>query len=425
MRRRCTYQLSFVLLVIAAAVRGAEPPAKDSFVAAPSTVADGQSGVVLLQDGGVLTGKISQAAEWYVVGRSGGQMQVAASRVMFVGRSLHEAYDFRRQRLASNSVETHLALAEWCLRYDLLAEAGDELNAARNLGPDHPNLAVLDRRLAAANERPPKTAPIATQKVSSATAAGPSTPSAVTPDLPSGVLEMFTRKVQPVLVNNCTVSKCHEPGGQQSFQLNRAVLRGEANRHTTMQNLAAALALVDREHPETSALLTVPRQTHGGMSGPIFGARQELAFKHLSDWVALVAPANTQEPPVENATEAAVAATPPAETRAAKARTAAIARSNARSRAAVVQTATQDTRNQAGHADPIVDPAVEPAAATDEPQLKTLRSPHRLKYGMNSAKWQPRDPFDPEIFNRQMHPATAPPAATLRSTPATSTADPN
>ena len=31
---------------------------------------------------------------------------------------------------------------------------------------------------------------------------------------------MFTRKVQPVLVNNCTVSKCHEPGGAQSFQLN-------------------------------------------------------------------------------------------------------------------------------------------------------------------------------------------------------------
>jgi hypothetical protein len=352
-------------------------------------------------------------------------MQVAASRVQFVGHSLHEAYDYRRQRLASNTVETHLALAEWCLRYDLLAEAGDELTAARNLGPDHPNLTVLDRRLVAAKERPSKTVAAANQKSSAATVSRASTSSAVTPDLPNGVLEMFTRKVQPVLVNSCTVSKCHESGGPQSFQLNRAVLRGEANRHTTMQNLAAALALVDREHPETSALLTVPRQAHGGMSGPIFGARQEQAFKHLSDWVAMVAPANTQEPPAENATEAAVAATPPAETRAVKARAAAIARSSARSRAAVVQNSPDSTLSPIGHADPIVDSAVEPAAATDEPQLKTLRSPHRLKYGVNAAKWAPRDPFDPEIFNRQMHPATASPAATLRSTPSTSTADPN
>ncbi len=425
MRRRLTYQMCFVLLLIAAAARGAEPPAKDNFVAAPSTVADGQSGVLLLQDGGVLAGKISQAADWYVVGRSGGQMQVAASRVMFVGHTLHEAYDYRRQHIASNTVETHLALAEWCLRYDLLAEAGDELNAARNLGPDHPNLAVLDRRLASAKERPAKTATAANQKSAAATASGPSTSSAVTPDLPSGVLEMFTRKVQPVLVNNCTVSKCHEPGGAQSFQLNRAVLRGEANRHTTMQNLAAALALVDREHPETSALLTVPRQTHGGMSGPIFGARQESAFKHVSDWVALVAPTSADEPPAENATEAAVAAAPPAETRAVKAKAAATSGANARSRAVVVQSSPAETLTPIGHADPIIDPAVEPAAATDEPQIKTLRSPHRLKYGLNASKWEPRDPFDPEIFNRQMHPAAAPPAANLRSNPTTMTPDPN
>ena len=57
-----------------------------------------------------------------------------------------------------------------------------------------------------------------------------------------------------------------------------------------MRNLEAALALVDRVHPDQSPLLTVPRKTHGGTSGPIFGPRQEQAFKHLVDWVALVVP---------------------------------------------------------------------------------------------------------------------------------------
>ena len=57
-----------------------------------------------------------------------------------------------------------------------------------------------------------------------------------------------------------------------------------------MHNLEAALALVDRAHPDQSPLLTVPRKTHGGTAGPIFGPRQEQAFKHLVDWVALVVP---------------------------------------------------------------------------------------------------------------------------------------
>src|SRR3954469_23690140 len=184
MRRRCTYQWCFVFLLIAAVAHGADPPAKDSFAAAPSTVADGQSGVVLLKDGGVLTGKISQAADWYVVGRSGGQMQVAAARVLFVGHTLHEAYDYRRQRQATNTVESHLALAEWCLRYDLLVEAGDELSMARNLGPDHPNLVILDRRLAAATDRPTPTPNTGNLKPSATVASGTPTSSAVTPDLP-------------------------------------------------------------------------------------------------------------------------------------------------------------------------------------------------------------------------------------------------
>ena len=127
------------------------------------------------------------------------------------------------------------------------------------------------------------------------------------------MLELFTRKVQPVLVNNCTASKCHQPGGRQSFQLDRALLRGEANRRTTMQNLSATLALVDRAHPEVSPLLTVPRQTHGGMTGPVFGPRQEQAFKHLADWVALVAPPRTAEPAVNDGEE--VAPTSPADRR--------------------------------------------------------------------------------------------------------------
>ena len=356
---------------------GGRAKADDDFAAAQSTLRDGQSGVLLLQDGGVLTGQITRAADWYIVGRAGGQMQIAAARVLFVGSSLHEAYDYRRQHLSRDSAGSHLALAEWCLRYNLVDEAGTELVAARNSEPDNPKLALLNRRLTAAKERPNPAPSPASPTNSPPAAAGQSDPPRVTPDLPSGVVELFTRKVQPVLVNNCTASKCHQPGGSQAFQLNRGWLRGEANRRNTMQNLSATLALVDREHPETSPLLTVPRQTHGGMNGPVFGARQEQAFKHLADWVALVAPAKPAAEPAPNAAEQ-----PPA------------------------PALSQPTAEAA----PIVDSAVQPAAAIEEPPMESLRPPHRLKYGVAGQKWQPRDAFDPEIFNRRQRATAQPPA---------------
>jgi hypothetical protein len=206
-----------------------------------------------------------------------------------------------------------------------------------------------------------------------------------TAELPSGVVELFTRKVQPVLVNNCTSSGCHQLGGKQSFQLDRALLRGEANRRSTMHNLEAALALVDHAHPDQSPLLTVPRKTHGGTVGPIFGPRQEQAFKHLVDWVALVVP--PAEAPASGANAVAI----PVDANVATGKASALPPD-----ADSAGTPTQDT----AHLPSRRNPAVRAASTTDEEVPMTLRTPHRLQYGAQPKSWQPRDAFDPEIFNR-------------------------
>ncbi len=361
------------------------------------------AGVVMLQDGGVIEGQITRAADWYIVGRSGGQMQIAASRVLFAGRSLHEAYEYRRQHVTQTTADAHLSLAEWCLRYSLADDAASELETARQLGAGPDRLMLLERRLTATKERlTPK--PIeagATIRQTPATEQ-PTPPRAVLRDLPDGVLEMFTRKVQPVLVNNCTASKCHQPGGQQSFQLNRALLRGESNRRTTVQNLTATLARVDRAHPESSLLLTVPRQTHGGMTGPVFGPRQEQAFKHLADWVALVAP---PKPETEGTTIPAMEklAGPPMEAPLAKASARAARVPHAKTRPTATDRAAVTQAIDGVDAQPVEDAAVQPAAAIDWDSVDSLHTPHRLRYGVTPEHWQPRDPFDPEIFNRRQH----------------------
>jgi hypothetical protein len=343
-------------------------------------VGDGEAGILLLEDGGVLVGEITRAADWYLVTRGGGQMQIAQKRVLLVCRTLGEAYEFRRQQISGEKVVDHLRLAEWCIRYDLRAEAGRELAEARRIDPDQPRLAVLERRLEKWSSRP-----IAKESVYLSAANSRAKPQAagvgrqssapvVASELPNGVVELFTRKVQPVLVNNCSTSGCHQVGGKQAFQLDRALLRGEANRRSTMHNLEATLALVDRAHPDQSPLLTVPRKTHGGTAGPIFGPRQEQAFRHLVDWVALIEP-----PAIENATAV------PGDLRGTK------------PDGDSPGMPKQDSSHSASHRHS----GARTASATGDDARMTLRTPHRLQYGGGQLKsWQPRDEFDPEIFNR-------------------------
>jgi hypothetical protein len=378
---------SLVAFVFLITVTSAGACAEDTAIARPA-VDDGETGVLLLQDGGVLTGQITCAADWYVLGRGSGQMQIAKSRVQVACRTLEEAYEFRRQQINGDKAADHLRLAEWCIRYELRADAGRELAEARRLEPDQPRLALLERRLAKEGSRP-VVREVVKESVYLAGVSSRAKPQAanVAPpahagasELPAGAVELFTRKVQPVLVNNCTTSGCHQIGSKQSFQLERAILRGESNRRTTMRNLEAALALVDRAHPDQSPLLTVPRKSHGGTAGPIFGPRQEQAYKHLVDWVGLVAPSETAPiaPDATTNSEGAKGVAPMVQS---------IRKIDGESMGAAP---LRSKRQFALHAE----------AAADNDRSMTLKSPHRLQVGAQVKTWQPRDEFDPEIFNR-------------------------
>jgi hypothetical protein len=310
-------------------------------------------GVLLLHGGGVLEGSIELVGGRYHVSRANSAFDIAADKVLLTAGSITEAYELQRQQLPRESVEARLALVEWCLRNDLLSEARRELADVRSLDQHHPKLALLERHVAAAElaaaDCPPIAPSIKTELESPRDDLR--TLEALAADLPAAVVERFTRKVQPLLVNNCTTAGCHQPGGDQEYQLDRALLHGLANRRTTLRNLAATLALVDRSRPHVSPLLTVPRQSHGGMRRPLFGPRQEAQLNQLIDWVVMITQADRGVP---------LAATSAAR---------------------------------------ISPPSVKLVAHEEEPP--TLRPKTPLRYGAEVTAWQPKDPFDPEIFNRQ------------------------
>src|SRR6478752_10651664 len=111
----------FLITLTSAVVR-----ADDNAASTPRPVADGETGILLLEDGGVLTGQITRAADWYLVARGGGEMQIAQKRVLLVCHTLNEAYEFRRKQIHADQVADHLRLAAWCIRYELRDEASRE-----------------------------------------------------------------------------------------------------------------------------------------------------------------------------------------------------------------------------------------------------------------------------------------------------------
>jgi hypothetical protein len=186
-------------------------------------------------------------------------------------------------------------------------------------------------------------------------------------------VEKFTRKVQPLLVNSCTTSGCHHPASEQSFQLDRAVLHGLSNRRSTLRNLVATLELVNRDAPQQSDLLAIPRRTHGGMQRPLIGPRQEAQLVQLVDWIGMVTEtAVAAEPPIADAQPVPVPAATPMKLRERPPR--------------------------------FIDDPVIPA---NFEEMESLVSKRPNRFGAELKPWAPKDEFDPEIFNRQAHDAAA------------------
>jgi hypothetical protein len=387
-----------------------------TFVPLPTMAGETDEGVLVLNDGGVLHGHVSREGDRYIVVGAKSRVEVAANNVAISCGSMAEAYVEQQRRLPHDTAEAHLALADWCLRYNLLLQADLELQAARRIDSHSSQLDLLQRRLNVAAQATGPRAPVVneTEEEKERLAAETVRLEAIAAELPAGAVERFTRKVQPLLVNNCTTAGCHQMGGKQMFQLDRAVLHGQSNHRTTLGNLAATLALVNRDAPQLSLLLTVPRAEHAGMKQPIMGSRQDQQYRQLEEWVAAVT--GTPMPPDDKAAVANAAGDAGSKRSTVSERP----RKGTASRAA-------SSQPRPFHPDieqPVASTADKAADATDRSDSTATRESAviQAEYGeplpfqqLRQRKrptaqlktWQPKDAFDPEIFNRQ-----SPPAAT-------------
>ena len=108
-----------------------------------------------MRNGEVLKGRIVRDDNYYRIALADGELRVRVAEAELICRSLDDAYEFKRSRLALGRADDHLDLAEWCMRQELPGYAAKEISAAMALDAQNPRTEFLDRRLRQMLESPP------------------------------------------------------------------------------------------------------------------------------------------------------------------------------------------------------------------------------------------------------------------------------
>ena len=314
-----------------------------------------QAGLLLLRNGNVLAGDITQAGDYYVIVLDkSSEIRLLAKDVEAQVATLDEAYELKRHGLFGRGAEPNLDLADWCLRHGLVARCREQLAAAKGVEADNPRIAQIERRLELAIA--PRPAGQARPTAPSPTAASAAQIEAAVKSVPRGSVEKFTAVIQPLLMNRCGANSCHGANGPTDFHLLRPPGSQVMTQRFTQRNLYALLQQIDTASPESSPLLVESQRRHGNSLTAPLDKQTQKQFEELKAWVlatvAIPAPA--------------MPATIPGE-----------------------------------------EPATlsQPAGLPEHPAAALPAA----SSGEKEKRFTPRDPFDPEIFNRRFKPKQKPP----------------
>jgi hypothetical protein len=302
-----------LLLLWVAGSGGQEPSVDRSPTSSPGRVGSQEPKVVLLGDGRIVEGVVSEDDGFVVVTQPVGSMRFPGKQVERVFDSLAEVYQYKLEQLPEEDFDERLKLARWCLTQNMQAEARQQLQAILEVSPKHPQakamLIALDQaqaRLALRQRRDPEIQQTAGEEAEKPRAERPAVLDAAviegarrglgiaeTPvifDLPPAVAvqraNQFARFVHPVLQTYC--ARCHNERYDGRFQLVEVRTRHDRTPQTLRANLDATLKLVDRDNPAHSELLASSLRPHGRSNKPrpIFAGSNDRAYQILAAWVS-------------------------------------------------------------------------------------------------------------------------------------------
>ena len=275
------------------------PPQKLPLVPPPPTLpaptplappaVPGIGSIVLLTDGKVVEGIVTQAGDKILVRRGSIDQPFAKDQVQFIGKSKEECYTHLLGKTKVDDAPGRFKLARWCMYNGLREQALTEANEVVKLQPNHTMAVAMSRSLEESirlfngdgtSKLPPSEAP---------KPAAPGLPKVVDadPEIAGEAATVFAPRVQPVLVNLC--ADCHAKASYAGAFKMACGTGHDPDAGITRHNLKAVLAQIKKDDPAASPLLEKALAAHGGMKQAAFANRLAPAYRVLEAWVQIAA----------------------------------------------------------------------------------------------------------------------------------------
>lgn len=256
---------------------------------------------LLLKNGSVLTGRVVQEGQTYIVRnlKSTGESRYPASMVAKLCTSAKEVYDILKKNSVEDDADDHCRLARFCLSSQLLKEARQEITEALKVDRRSTEAQQLLRQWTALQKTDSK--PSTTEVPSLPGDAVLPLPAASLEDWPiamnPAVFQDFRLRVQPMLNMGCGTGACHGVvEGKRAFVLKKGLAGVPPSQMMTQTNLERVLALVNQANPDASELLKRAQQPHAHIKTWPVSLEQQNALRMWVNMMAGKADVVRQEP---------------------------------------------------------------------------------------------------------------------------------
>jgi hypothetical protein len=325
--------------------------------------AAGPVGKVLILDNELLIeGEIRQEGDRYIIRRGMGETIIPASKVIELVADRQQAYRVMSDRCNRHDFDERTRLLYWCMENSLRDEALAEAESLLKFRPADEKIQRLVQDLRAVKAPPAPVPP--------ASSAAPSDKvfEVETPDYNRESFGTFVSKVQPILMNAC--ASCHSAGQGGNFTLINVI--GGSTPKASLFNLTSTLKQLTRTDLANSPLLVKAVAAHGQGVRPPLRDQHAPAYQNLEAWVQMAVVPEVPDPRQQSVT---------------------IARPD------VVAEAKPALPTSFG--DTIAKPTV---AAAIKPAQKTAFGETSTSQTRPEPQTEPKDPFDPAIFNGVIQP---------------------
>lgn len=241
----------------------------------------------LLKTGFLVQGSLDLEGTHYTVKTEYGTMRVPAGNVEFVGTDRDDVYRYKSNLVDRTNCAQMMKLAEWCLRNHFREKGIEAFEQALKLAPNAMMRDLITQRIetARASDRGPEsTVPFSNiQVVGRENASEEDAELARWIDgVPPSVLDLFVKKVQPVLTSRCASVDCHGSRSENGFRIRMPY---QSKGRTSYHNLKETMQWVDLEHPASSPLVSALVTVHGGKKPPY--NVESVQYAHFLEWIQL------------------------------------------------------------------------------------------------------------------------------------------